>query len=112
MAESTLINIVATRCKSEEEARFNRWYDETHIPMLMKFKGMKAAARYRVASDNPDYPTYLAIYQFESEEAFRDLRRVRSWRRHGKSSGLLGLTVLISGGGCSINSLKAGAGKF
>ncbi len=75
MSGAPVINIVATRCKPEEEARFNRWYNETHIPMLMKFKGMKVVSRYKIVSESPDYPTYLAVYQFESRKAFQDFEK-------------------------------------
>ncbi len=75
MLEIPVINIVGSQCKPEEEAKFNKWYDEVHIPMLMKFPNLLAVARFKILKETPDYPTYLAIYQFlnkESYEAYRN----------------------------------------
>ncbi len=70
MLEIPVINVVGSRCRPEEEAKFNKWYDEVHIPMLMKFKNMLAVARFKILKENPDYPTYLAIYQFLNKESY------------------------------------------
>ena len=81
----SVINIVGTICFPEKEERFNQWYNEKHVPTLMKFTGIKRATRYRLVSApkgaqgvNPlsaetgkeGYPKYLAIYEFEDDEAF------------------------------------------
>ena len=70
MAVYPYINIVATECEPEEEQKFNRWYDETHIPLLFKFKGMKKVTRYKIAKETEGFPTYLAVYEFESKQAY------------------------------------------
>ena len=74
MENSPVIHIVGTQCRPEDEARFNKWYNEVHIPMLLKFKGLKGAARYKITSDSGEYPTYLAIYQYESQQAYEASR--------------------------------------
>lgn len=68
MAKSRILNIVATECLPDTEAKFNKWYDEVHIPMFMKFKGVKKVTRYRLIGDNKDRPKYLAIYEFDTKE--------------------------------------------
>jgi len=70
MQEIPVINVVGMRCKPDEEARFNKWYDETHIPMLMKFKNLLAVARFKILKEKPDYPNYIAIYQFVNRESY------------------------------------------
>ena len=45
MGSNAIINIVATECRPEEEERFNKWYNEVHVPMLFKYKGMKRVTR-------------------------------------------------------------------
>ena len=70
-----VIHIVGTRCQAEVEDRFNKWYDEVHIPMLLKFKGLKKATRYKILKPREDYPEYVAIYEFESREAFEDYEK-------------------------------------
>jgi heme-degrading monooxygenase HmoA len=62
------ILIVANEPSSEKEAEYNRWYNEEHIPMMFRFKGMKRASRYRLADENKDCSKYLAIYEFDNRE--------------------------------------------
>ena len=68
MAKSRILNIVSTECASQNEAKFNEWYNEVHIPMLMKFKGIKKVARYKLMDENKDRGKYIAIYEFDSKE--------------------------------------------
>lgn len=70
MDNNRIINIVATNCKTEDDARFNKWYDEVHIPLLFKHDGMKKVTRYRLAGENPAQAKYIAIYEFEDQAAF------------------------------------------
>jgi hypothetical protein len=80
----SIINIVGTVCFPDKEERFNQWYNEKHIPDLMKFKGIKKVTRYKMigAAEGPrehplppvgakdGYPKYIAIYEFEDLETF------------------------------------------
>ena len=61
-----VINVVATECQPEVEEKFNKWYDEVHIPMLFKYKGMTTVIRYKILNKNDDFATYLAVYEFEN----------------------------------------------
>jgi hypothetical protein len=75
MAKSRIINIVATECPCALEPGFNKWYNEIHVPMLMKYKGIKKVTRYKVADGNKDKGSYLAVYEYDSKE---DLDRLNS----------------------------------
>jgi uncharacterized protein (TIGR02118 family) len=68
MAKKPLINVVTTQCPPQDEAKFNKWYNEVHIPMLMKYKGVKAVARYKVVDSK--VPQFIAIYHFDSQQDF------------------------------------------
>ena len=72
MSSNQVVNIVATECRAEEEVRFNKWYNEIHIPLLFKFRGMKKVTRYKRLNDKREHTTYLALYEFESKEALAD----------------------------------------
>jgi len=41
MADKPMINIVSTRCQPKDVEKFNKWYNEVHIPMLLKFKVLR-----------------------------------------------------------------------
>ena len=52
----------------QEEAEYNSWYDETHIPELLEqVEGFRSARRYRLAphpsSTSWPWPPYLAVYE-------------------------------------------------
>jgi len=70
MEDKAVIHIVATQCHPDDEEKFNKWYDEVHIPLLMKFKGLKKVTRYKAAYEPKDYPKYLTIYEFTSRKDF------------------------------------------
>lgn len=69
-----VVHVVATQCRSENEKKFNKWYNETHIPMLLKFKGITEVNRYQVLSGSPG-PRYLASYRFESQDDFEAFQK-------------------------------------
>lgn len=63
----------------EKEAKFNKWYEEEHIPLQLKARGMRKATRYKIdkpftapiiACKPEDYPDTLAVYEFENQQAF------------------------------------------
>jgi len=72
MEKGRFINIVGTRCKPELEDKFNEWYDEVHVPLLMEFHGIKKASRFKLCGDPEKYPAYLAIYEFENEDGYKE----------------------------------------
>ena len=72
METKPVINVIATQCQPEDEEKFNRWYDERHIPLLLKFKGLKEATRYKIISETDEYPKYLTIYKFDSQKDYEE----------------------------------------
>lgn len=72
-----MIWTVGIQCKPEEEAKFNTWYDDVHVPMLLKGDFVKKVARFKVADEaysvgttTQACPNYLTIYEFESQDKF------------------------------------------
>jgi uncharacterized protein (TIGR02118 family) len=70
METRPLIHVVAIECAPENEERLNKWYNEVHIPLLLKFKGLKEAYRYRIRNQSADLPKYVAVYKFASQSDF------------------------------------------
>jgi len=69
-----VINVVGIQCQPKVDEKFNIWYDQTHIPMLLKFGGLRGATRYKILKPSEEYPQYLAIYEFNSKQAFEEYR--------------------------------------
>lgn len=73
MAKARILNMVYTDCPAAKDAAFNKWYNEVHIPMLMKYAGLKKVTRYQRMGDNKDQARYLAVYEYDKQadlEAF------------------------------------------
>lgn len=52
-----------------ERENFNTWYEEQHIPDLLRVPGIKSAKRYEILSDTPGWKdTFLGIYEIEADE--------------------------------------------
>lgn len=71
--------LVFSNSQAGQEAEFNRWYDEVHIPDVLRHSEATAAQRFRLSEVqwNETGPhKYLAIYEFEvaSKEAAASLR--------------------------------------
>ncbi|MET7571186.1 hypothetical protein ABZT04_22175 [Streptomyces sp. NPDC005492] len=67
----------------EHESELHRWYEEEHIPMLLKTPGWNRIRRYR-KTDGPG-PVFLALHEIDGVEAFgTDQYRTATttpWRR-------------------------------
>lgn len=69
MAASRIVNIVGSDCP-QNEAKFDKWYNEVHVPMLFKYKGIKKVTRYRlIGSSRGEGAKFLAVYEFENQKA-------------------------------------------
>jgi len=68
---------------ADDEAAFNAWYDEEHVPNRLAVDGFLNGRRYKAAE--ADGPRYLALYDLESldvlrGEAYQRLNKERSQR--------------------------------
>lgn len=70
MTNAKVVHLVGTQCRPDAEDKFNQWYNEVHIPMLLKFKGLKGVTRYKRIGQAGEYPEYLTVYQFDSKADF------------------------------------------
>jgi hypothetical protein len=60
LAESEIVFVVTMKVDPDWDNEFNRWYDQEHIPELLKVPGYRTARRYRAVEGEPKY---LAIYE-------------------------------------------------
>lgn len=83
---SNAILLVYTNCPAEREAEFNRWYDEVHIPdLLREVPGIEAARRYKLSGPAPAMQLrdgssavaqYLAVYEITTDDTRGFMRRI------------------------------------
>ena len=82
MTSNPVIWTVGLQCLPEDDEEFNAWYDDVHVPMLLKGGHVAKVTRYKLASQTYDVapgamtcPTYQTIYEFDDEASFE------SWMR-------------------------------
>ena len=64
--KGTALLVVYVDVDIENNAEFNRWYNEEHIPERLSAPGFLDGARYEALKGGP---RYLAVYELESVEA-------------------------------------------
>ena len=65
--KGSVISVVFADVDPEMDDEWNRWYNEEHIPDLLKMPGYLDAARYEAVRGSP---RYLAIYEHEDFGVF------------------------------------------
>ena len=58
--KGTALLMVFTDIDTEQDADFNNWYNQEHVPDLLALPGFLNAARYEAARGGP---RYLACYE-------------------------------------------------
>lgn len=71
--------LVALMNPPADEAAFNAWYDEEHVPLRLATPGFLSGRRYRAISDS-DSPRYLALYDLTSVDVLQSEPYLRLWR--------------------------------
>ncbi|WP_077035054.1 DUF4286 family protein [Pelomonas sp. KK5] len=77
MDQKPLIWLVGIQCRPEDEAKFIHWYDEIHVPMLLKGHHVSRVRRFKLADETYQVgattapcPNYLTIYEFADQARF------------------------------------------
>jgi hypothetical protein len=68
--------VVLTNPFAGQDETFNQWYDDTHIPDVLRLPGFVAAQRFKLADTSPPQGfshRYLALYEVDTD----DLEEVR-----------------------------------
>ncbi len=76
--ESRSLMLVRVDISPEVEAEWNKWYDEVHLPDILRVPGFISGRRYRTVESSPKY---MALYELESVDVVRSeaFQRARGW---------------------------------
>lgn len=58
--------VVRATIAVDREPDFNKWYNEEHLPQVLRFNGAVSGRRYRKVFGEDKYE-YMALYEFASE---------------------------------------------
>jgi hypothetical protein len=67
---ATALFVVKATIAKDQEAAFNKWYNEEHCPQLLRYKGAVSARRYRAIIGEDKYQ-YMAVYEMQDEATLR-----------------------------------------
>lgn len=68
----TILFVVKAVPPKGKETEFNRWYNEQHIPDVLKFPGLVSARRYKAIAGEDRFE-YMAVYEVKDEATYRSL---------------------------------------
>jgi len=89
--------VVFSEATAGEEVEYHRWYNEQHLPDVIKVPGFLAAQRFKLfnASGNPsNAATFLALYEVETDDLEKCLAEMR--RRAGTPQMILSDAIDLS----------------
>jgi antibiotic biosynthesis monooxygenase (ABM) superfamily enzyme len=64
MSDKYWLLSVTARVEPDEETSFNHWYDNIHIPVIVKVPGVHSARRF--VADGADGRRYVTNYEIDS----------------------------------------------
>jgi len=69
MVDKPTIYLGGVQCSPGLDDKLNKWYNETHIPLLFKSEHVLSVTRYKlVPVIEEQSPTYLTTYDFKDRE--------------------------------------------
>ena len=68
MSAGDVVLVAGTDCPPETEEEFIKWYDEVHIPAILSFRGTTEVTRYRIVTENKEYPRHLVTYRINKKD--------------------------------------------
>jgi hypothetical protein len=76
--------IVRAEFTADKDAAVNDWYNNTHIPLILKYPGVKKVVRYKKIGSTGDINaasmnTYLAFYFFPAQADYDSLTTGKQW---------------------------------
>ena len=71
---AVVIFVVRANVNKDKEAAFNKWYNEEHVPMLLRYNGAVSARRYKKILGDDKYE-YMAVYEFANEAVFAGFQK-------------------------------------
>lgn len=91
MARGIMV-VASSPASADEEAEYNEWYTQTHIPQLCAIPGFLGARRYKLRGTDAA-PRYLAIYDLEADDLDEPLAELRARSGDGRVSPPRGLQL-------------------
>lgn len=74
--------VVMTNPTGDRDAEFNKWYDNQHIPDVLRVPGFVAAQRFKISDAQmggaKSQWRYLALYELESNDPAASIKELQA----------------------------------
>ncbi len=74
--------VVMTNATGDRDAEFNKWYDNQHIPDVLRIPGIVAAQRFKISNaqlgDAKSQWKYLALYELDTDDPAASLKELQA----------------------------------
>lgn len=74
--------VVMTNATGNRDAEFNKWYDNQHIPDVLRIPGIVAAQRFKISGaqlgDGTSQWKYLALYELDTDDPGASLKELQA----------------------------------
>ena len=67
--ERWLLTVESNSSDPAREKEFNEWYDNVHLPDVLRIPGIMRAARYENSNATEGQGKFLAFYEIETADA-------------------------------------------
>ena len=82
-----------------KKGEFHSWYDNIHVPDILKCPGFVRAERYELREPNDADGEYLALYHIETDDIDRTMDEMRKMVAGYADQGRMSDLVIAVGGG-------------
>ena len=81
-----VIDILESQFRRKDEPKVNQWYNEIHMPILMKSNKVQSISIYKAMGDSADLVRYFIICKYASQKDFEAFLASQEFKEAGKDS--------------------------
>jgi hypothetical protein len=96
--EKWLITVQTTCTDPSREKEFNDWYDEIHVPDVLKVPGIVRATRYENAIPSEEQPKFLILLEVEADDVWKVTTALQENSSRAEEEGRMSELLKISSG--------------
>ncbi|WP_261540164.1 DUF4286 family protein [Burkholderia multivorans] len=85
--EKWLFMVESNCADPERENEFNDWYDQVHVPDLLKEDAFVAASRYEALPSQGNRGKFVALFQLETDDINQAMKKHEETEESLKSAG-------------------------
>ena len=96
--ERWLITVQTNCTDTSRENEFNDWYDEIHVPDVLKVPGIVRATRYENAIPSEEQPKFLILLEVEADDVWKVTTALQEHSSKAEEEGRMSALLKISSG--------------